>query len=94
MRAIRAQYENKRENSLIANKACAALKSLARNYDKDEFELACKRSLEIASPSVKSVKSILRTGLFRLVRDTEIPQVSFPTHQNVRGSSYYQQGDQ
>lgn len=90
MEVFKVQYQGKRDNSMVANKACSSLKSLAKTYDNKEFEAACARALSIASPTLKSIKSILRTGLYKF-GSSEIPvQASLPLHQNVRGSSYYQ----
>lgn len=88
---VRAQYEGKRNDFVIANRACSALKSLAASHDKKEFEAACARAVSIASPTLKSVKSILRTRLYKLADINVSVQVPLPLHQNVRGSSYYQQ---
>jgi len=92
LRVVQAQYEGKREHSAIANKACSGLKSLAKSYDKREFEAACARAVSISSPTLKSVKSILRTGLFKFESGDSTVQIPLPLHENVRGSSYYQAG--
>lgn len=89
---VRSQYDGKRNQSMVANKACSNLKALARLYEPADFEAACKRAIEIASPTVKSVKSILKTGLYKLGADQEVIPQSLPEHGNVRGAQYYQQG--
>ncbi|WKD51043.1 IS21 family transposase [Microbulbifer spongiae] len=89
---VRAQYEGKRSNSFIANQACSALRSLARQYDPAEFEAACKRAQAIASMRLSSVKSILRTGLYKQDADFKPVQSQLPLHENIRGASYYAQG--
>lgn len=89
---VRAQYDGKRNSSMIANKACSSLKALARIYDETEFEAACARAMDISSPTLKSVRSILRTGLFKLIDDDVSVQMPLPLHGNLRGAQYYQQG--
>lgn len=89
---VRAQYEGKRVDSMVANKACSQLQSLARLYDVVEFEAACARAVAIASPTVKSVRSILSTGLYKLEQTVKPVQGLLPLHDNVRGAGYYAQG--
>ena len=88
------QYEGKRDDSLLANKACANLKTLARLYSMEEFTAACQRALAISSPSVKSIRSILRTGLYKNASSGPLSSAVLPVHENVRGGSYYAQGGQ
>lgn len=89
---VRAQYEGKRSNSFIANQACSALRLLAHQYEPSEFEAACKRAQAIASMRLSSVKSILRTGLYKQGADFKPVQPQLPLHENIRGASYYAQG--
>ena len=86
---IRAQYDGQSEHSMIAARACSKLQKLARTEDLLDFEAACQRAIDIASPTAKSIQSILRTGLFRLNRTDLEHQVPLPIHENVRGASYY-----
>lgn len=69
--------------------ACATLQSLSQKHGKERFELACRKALEIRSPSVKSIRSILQNKLEQTVRDAT-PQSRPPLHGNLRGPSYYQ----
>lgn len=88
---IRAQFDSHHEQSMIARNACNNLKKLARLYEPEEFESACARAEAIASLTIKSVTSILRTGLHKLAGDDK-PPVPLPSHANVRGAHYYAQG--
>ncbi len=89
---VRAQFEKHHAHSIVARNACNNLCKLARLYEMDEFESACARAEEIASLTVKSVQSILRTGLYKLDNSELSTQQQLPLHDNVRGSSYYTQG--
>jgi len=86
---IRAQYDGQPEHSMIAARACSKLQKLARTEELADYEAACQRAIDIASPTAKSIQSILRTGLFRLNRPDLEHQVHLPLHENVRGASYY-----
>lgn len=91
---VRAQFDKHHKHSMIARNACNNLRKLARLYDSADFEAACARAEEIASLTVKSVQSILRTGLYKLDDSELSTQHQLPVHDNVRGSSYYTQGGQ
>lgn len=91
-RVVLAQFSDKPEFSYVGRSACDQLKSLARQYGEDRFEAACKRANDIASLTVKSVRSILQRKLDMTIQD-ELPlQAQLPMHQNVRGSAYFQLG--
>ena len=88
---VKAQFEGKPSYSMEANNACSQLKSLARLYGDERFEVACQCAMNIQSPIVKSVRSILQCKID--LRSDDIPQQSqLPLHHNVRGSGYYQEG--
>ncbi|MAY42509.1 MULTISPECIES: IS21 family transposase [unclassified Neptuniibacter] len=89
---IRAQFDKHHSHSMVARSACNQLLKLANLYEPAEFESACSRAVDIASLTVKSVRSILRTGLYKLVHEDVISQAQLPLHENVRGASYYAQG--
>lgn len=89
VQAIKAQFDNKPEHSLIANKACSQLQQLAKIFGHERFEAACIRGKAINSLTVKSIRSILQHRLDQQVDDS-VPEDFVPNHQNVRGSSYYQ----
>jgi transposase len=70
-------------------RSCLGIITLAKRYDKERVEAACKRALAIGGTSFKSVKSILETGLDKkpLPEQKTAPQTI--THSNIRGSEYY-----
>lgn len=86
------QYEGKNNQSIIANKACSTLKKLSRLYDHDDFVAACQRALDIGSPNVTRIRSILKSGIFRIPLDSFSKQNAIPRHSNIRGASYYAAG--
>jgi transposase len=71
-------------------RACLGLLALARQYSEQRLEAASGLALRLASPTRKSVKSILAGG-----RDlwtpaaTEPLALELPVHKNVRGPGYY-----
>jgi transposase len=69
--------------------ACASLQKLARTHSNERFELACAKAIEIKSPTVKSIRSILQHKLEHR-SGTSNPQPRLPSHVNVRGAGYYQ----
>jgi len=78
-----------RENPETAYRSCMALIRSAKPYDPARFDAACRRALDIGSPTRRSVLAILSTGL------DAVPLLDAPepppgvTHDNVRGAAYY-----
>jgi transposase len=61
---------------------------LAKNYDHKRLEAAAQRAIAIGAYSYKSVMSILKNGLDReLIASASQPSII--THENIRGSSYF-----
>jgi transposase len=76
-------------------RACLGIMRLGKRYSPERLEAACARALAIRAYSLKSVKSILKTGLDQqplLTNQSELQLVPL-THHNVRGSHYYHQED-
>ena len=74
-----------------AYRSCLGILGLAREYDNNSLELACKRANHFGSLSYKKVKNILKSGLFQ--EDTEeaiINETVSSDHSNLRGKEYYQ----
>ncbi len=68
----------------------SALAQLARGHVSNSIRgLNSKRSLTIKAHSYKSVSSILKTGLDQASLKS-ITITPGPTHENIRGSEYYQ----
>ena len=70
-------------------RACLGLKRLAREYTPARLEAACTRALAIRSPKLRSVTSILKSGLDRQQSLLPATTAALPEHENVRGPDYY-----
>lgn len=70
-------------------RACLGLMRLARQYGAERLEAACVRAQSIRSPTYRSIKSILASGLDRQKSLAEPSQAEMPLHENVRGPGYY-----
>jgi len=71
-------------------RTCLGIVSLAKRFEKERVEAACKRALAIGGTSFKSVKSILETGLDRKPLSEPITIKQSVAHENIRGTGYYQ----
>ena len=75
----------------LGYRACLGLIRLGQSFGQERLEAACQRALFIGSPSYKSVKSILKSGLDQKPYRIHNHQKSLPLeHENLRGSDYYQ----
>jgi transposase len=63
--------------------------NLARSYDAERIEAACRRGMEIGASSYTSVRSILRNNLDRALRPEPLPDTPPVQHGNIRGGNYY-----
>lgn len=79
-----------------AYRACLGLLSLSKSYDAKRLDNACQRAMMIGSPTLKSVKSILRNGLDQLALPLEEQgntqdqsNTLSNDHSNIRGPEYY-----
>ena len=70
-------------------RACLGLQRLARQYGDQRLEAACARALALASPTYRSIASILNSGLDRHPLPSASPPSPMPEHDNVRGPTYY-----
>ncbi len=69
---------------------CLGLLALAREYGEQRLENASALALHLASPTRKSVISILKSGRdLRPNTTTESLTLELPVHGNVRGPGYY-----
>jgi transposase len=69
---------------------CLGLVRLGDSYGVQRLEAACARALKLNACSYKSVKSILSTGLDRIV-EAEQTSVTVPVvHDNIRGAGYFE----
>ena len=85
---IRAQLEG-RPHPEHGYRACLGLLNLARHYGNARLEAACARGRAIGSPSYRSIKSILKSGLDRAAVEATTETQALPLHANVRGPGYY-----
>ena len=72
-----------------AYRACLGLRKLERQYGPERLSAACARALAIGSISYSSVKSILAEGLDRLALPGDVATPPPPTHENLRGATYW-----
>jgi len=76
-----------------AYRSCLGLLNLAKQYDNNRLNNACRRAIEINSPNYRSVKSILSKRLDNLVETPETldqrHQSLLNDHDNIRGPMYY-----
>jgi hypothetical protein len=71
-------------------RACLGLLALAREYGERRLESASALALRLASPTRKSVLSILKSGRdLQPATVTEPVALELPAHGNVRGPGYY-----
>lgn len=62
---------------------------LTKTYGDERLEAACQRALDINSPNLKSIKSILKNGKDKQPISQSRQQLLPINHQNIRGKSYY-----
>jgi len=77
-----------------AYRSCLGLLSLSKQYDAARLDRACQRAMLIGSPSLKSIKSILKQSIDQLdlpidEKDESTEEASVDSHENIRGSEYY-----
>ena len=71
-------------------RSCLGVMRLGRRYGNERLEAACTRALAIASPSYRSVDSILKHGLDRTPLPATGARRPHVAHANVRGPAYYE----
>jgi transposase len=91
--AVIAEVLRRRPHPEQGFRSCLGIMSLAKRYSPERLELACRRAQAIASPSYRSVLSILKNSLDQqplpsLAQLNEAPPLR---HDNIRGPEYYQQ---
>jgi transposase len=77
-----------------AYRACLGMLNLSRTYDKQRMDAACRQAVAIHSPTVKSIKSILKNGIDQLElsldeQRTATEEATCDDHDNIRGPQYY-----
>lgn len=73
-------------------RSCLGVMRLGKKYGEKRIEAACERALVIGSPSYKTIKSILDSGLDKkplLPGIDDNQTTTMPAHDNIRGPEYY-----
>lgn len=84
------QHQFDRRLPMLGLPACDTLRRLAKQHGNDVLELAAKRAMEIKSPTVKSIRSLISTKRYRAAHENEGRQVDVSRHHhNVRGPEYF-----
>lgn len=83
---------SQKENVFTNIRACMSILKLCKKYGDNRLEKACKRAYYIQAPTPKSINSILEKGLDNLVleENTLENKSHQSSHENIRGSQYYQ----
>jgi len=72
-----------------AYRACMAIIRDAKSHPPERYNAACRRAIQIGSPTRYSLRSILKKGLDRVPVAEAFEPPPGPTHENVRGAQYY-----
>lgn len=75
-------------------KSCQSVQKLTQEFGKDRMEAACARALELFSPTVRTVRSLLSRALEDKGGAAACPDTPLPDHANLRGSDYYYSEEQ
>jgi transposase len=62
--------------------------SLAKSYEPDRLDAACRRGVAIKARSVSSIRSILKNGLDQAFLEPDPDELPLQ-HPNIRGQKYY-----
>ena len=82
------QVLEKKQHPEQAYKACMGILSFAKRVGTARLIKACRRAHEIGYYNYKIIDDILKNNLDKYEEDPE--PVLMPTHDNIRGGSYYQ----
>lgn len=77
-------------------RSCLGIMRLAKQYGRDRLEAACTKAVAVEARSYRHVAAILKNGIDRLEHapgQRSANDNSHLLHENVRGASYYTQGD-
>ena len=80
---------NSRKHPQQGFRSCLGILRLAKSYDDQRLEAACRRALSIGSTSYKSVASILKYNLDQKPLPGQTSAEVAIDHKNIRGARYY-----
>ena len=69
-------------------RTCMGVLSLAKSYEPDRLDAACRRGVAIKARSVSSIRSILKNGLDQAFLEPDPDELPLQ-HPNIRGQKYY-----
>jgi len=81
---------NSRKHPQQGFRSCMGILRLAKSYDDQRLEAACRRALTIGGTSYKSVASILKYNLDQKPLPGQTSAEVAIHHKNIRGAHYYQ----
>ncbi len=88
---VAAEIMRRRPHPEQGFRSCMGLISLGRKYTALRLEAACRRALDIGSPSDKTVKTLLASGLDQAPAIPKPLAPKQPDHANLRGAAYYEE---
>ena len=69
-------------------KSCLGILGMAKKAGEERLERACMRAMQYQACNYRSVKNILEKGLDKIPEQKQM-SLSLPSHENIRGKSYY-----
>lgn len=69
-------------------RTCMGVLSLAKSYEPNRLDAACRRGVAIKARSVSSIRSILKNGLDQAFLEPDADDLPLQ-HPNIRGQKYY-----
>jgi hypothetical protein len=83
-----SQVIAKKQHPEQAYKSCQGILSFSKRYGNERLIKACKRAHDIGYYNYRIIEDILKQNLDRF--EDEPVTASMPSHENIRGSNYYQ----
>jgi transposase len=80
---------NSRKHPQQGFRSCLGILRLAKSYDDQRLEAACRRAVTIGGTSYKSVASILKYNLDQKPLPGQTSAEVAIDHKNIRGAHYY-----
>jgi hypothetical protein len=91
-RAVERLMEDK-PHPEMGYRACLGVIRLAKKYSNERLEAAALRALLTGACRYKSIESILKHSLDLQPLDSPPDLTRPPTHDNIRGAAYFDEGD-